>query len=83
MTKTEAHNLLDMVKNGILIETHRIRKALILTGDIPNVLGRPRKQTCGTLRTNGDQPHRALEVHGQDFSEGLSGPWKKSIGAIE
>ena len=32
MTKTEAHNLLDMVKNGILIEAHRIRKALILTG---------------------------------------------------
>jgi len=43
MTKTEAHNLLDMEKNGILIEAHRIRKALILTGDIPNVLGRPTK----------------------------------------
>lgn len=72
MTKTEAHNLLDMVKNGILIESHRIRKALILTGDIPNVLGRPRKQTGGTLRTDGDQKHRAFQTHGEDFSEGLS-----------
>ena len=71
MTKTEAHNLLDMVKNGILIESHRIRKALILTGDIPNILGRPRKQISGALREYGDQPHRALSIHGEDFSEGL------------
>ena len=72
MTKTEAHNLLDMVKNGILIESHRIRKALILTGDIPNVLGRPRKQVGGALCTNGDQPYRAQQAHGEDFSERLS-----------
>ena len=72
MTKTEAHNLLDMVKNGILIESHRIRKALILTGDIPNILGRPRKQTGGALRSDGNQSHRALSVHGEDISEGLS-----------
>jgi thioredoxin reductase len=72
MTKTEAHNLLDMVKNGILIETHRIRKALVLTGDIPNVLGRTRKQNGGTLRTNGDQQYRTFEAHGEVFSEGLS-----------
>ena len=72
MTKTEAHNLLDMVKNGILIEAHRIRKALILTGDIPNVLGRPRKQTGGALCTSSDQPYRAQQAHGEDFSEGLS-----------
>lgn len=78
MTKTEAHNLLDMVKNGILIESHRIRKALIFTGDIPNVLGRPRKQTGGALCSNGNQPHRALTLHGEDISEGLSGPWGKS-----
>jgi hypothetical protein len=72
MTKTEAHNLLDMVKNGILIEAHRIRKALILTGDIPHILGRPRKQTGGALREDGNQSHRAFSVHGEDFSEGLS-----------
>ena len=72
MTKTEAHNLLDMVKNGILIESHRIRKALILTGDIPNVLGRPRKQVGGALRSDGNQPHRAFSVHGEYFSERLS-----------
>ena len=72
MTKIEAHNLLDMVKNGILIEAHRIRKALILTGDIPNVLGRPRKQTGGTLCTSSDQPYRAQQAHGEDFSKGLS-----------
>lgn len=72
MTKTEAHNLLDMVKNGILIEAHRIRKALILTGDIPNVLGRPRKQTGRALREDGNQPYRAFSIHGEDFSEGLS-----------
>ncbi len=72
MTKSEAHNLLDMVKNGILIESHRIRKALILTGDIPNVLGRPRKQAGGALREDGYQPHRTLSIHGEDFSEGLS-----------
>lgn len=83
MTKTEAHNLLDMVKNGILIESHRIRKALILTGDIPNVLGRPRKQTGGTLCSHGDQPLRTLQIHGEDFSEGLSEPWKKSSGATQ
>jgi len=83
MTKTEAHNLLDMVKNGILIESHRIRKALILTGDIPNVLGRPRKQIGGTLCTSSDQPHRTLQIHGEDFSERLSGPWKKSSGATQ
>ncbi|UOF77142.1 hypothetical protein [Caudoviricetes sp.] len=61
-----------MVKNGILIESHRIRKALILTGDIPNILGRPRKQAGGALRSDGNQPHRAFSVHGEDFSEGLS-----------
>lgn len=72
MTKTEAHNLLDMVKNGILIESHRIRKALILTGDIPNVLGRPRKQVGGALCEDGNQPHRAFTIHGEDFSERLS-----------
>jgi len=72
VTKSEAHNLLDMVKNGILIEAHRIRKALILTGDIPNVLGRPRKQTGGALREDGNQPYRAFSVHGEDISEGLS-----------
>jgi hypothetical protein len=72
MTKTEAHNLLDMVKNGILIESHRIRKALILTGDIPHILGRPRKTNGGALCTNGNQPHRAFETHGEDFSERLS-----------
>ena len=72
MTKSEAHNLLDMVKNGILIEAYRIRKALILTGDIPNVLGRSRKQTGGALCTHGDQPYRAQQIHGQDFSERLS-----------
>ena len=83
MTKFDAHNLLDMVKNGILIEAHRIRKALILTGDIPNVLGRPRKQTGGALCTSSDQPYRALQTHGEDFSEGLSGPWKKSSGATQ
>lgn len=83
MTKSDAHNLLDMVKNGILIEAHRIRKALILTGDIPNVLGRPRKQIGGALCTHGDQPLRTLQIHGEDFSEGLSGPWKKSSGATQ
>ena len=83
MTKIEAHNLLDMVKNGILIESHRIRKALIITGDIPNVLGRPRKQTDRTLCTSSDQPYRTLKTHGEDFSERLSGPWKKSRGATE
>ena len=83
MTKTEAHNLLDMVKNGILIEAHRIRKALILTGDIPNVFRRPRKQTGGALFSDGDQPSRTLQIHGKDFSEGLSGPWKKSSGATQ
>ena len=83
MTKSDAHNLLDMVKNGILIEAHRIRKALILTGDIPNILGRPRKQIGGALCTNGDQPPRTLQIHGEDFSEGLSGPWKKSSGATQ
>jgi len=72
MTKTEAHNLLDMVKNGILIEAHRIRKALILTGDIPHILGRPRKQISGALRSDGNQPSRAFSVHGEDISEGLS-----------
>jgi hypothetical protein len=72
MTKTEAHNLLDMVKNGILIEAHRIRKALIITGDIPHILGRPRKQVGGALCTNGYQPYRALKTHGEDFSERLS-----------
>ncbi len=72
MTKTEAHNLLDMVKNGILIESHRIRKALILTGDIPHILGRPRKQVGGALCSDGDQPHRTFETHGEDFSERLS-----------
>lgn len=83
MTKTEAHNLLDMVKNGILIETHRIRKALILTGDISNLLARTRKQNGRALCTNGDSQHRTFSAHGEVFSEGLSGPWKKSIGAIE
>lgn len=78
MTKTEAHNLLDMVKNGILIESHRIRKALIITGDIHNLLGRPRKQTGGALCTSSDQPYRTFEIHGENFSKGLSGPWKKS-----
>ena len=78
MTKSEAHNLLDMVKNGILIEAHRIRKALILTGDIPNVLGRPRKQIGGALRSDGNSPHRTFTIHGEDISEGLSGPWGKS-----
>jgi len=78
MTKTEAHNLLDMVKNGILIEAHRIRKALILTGDIPHILGRPRKQTGGALRSDGNKPYRAFSIHGEDISEGLSGPWGKS-----
>ena len=72
MTKSEAHNLLDMVKNGIIIEAHRIRKALIITGDFPNVLGRPRKQVGGALRSDGSSPHRALTLHGEDFSEGLS-----------
>jgi hypothetical protein len=72
MTKTEAHNLLDMVKNGILIESHRIRKALIITGDIPNLLGRPRKTNGGALCTNGDKPYRTFEIHGEDFSERLS-----------
>ena len=72
MTKTEAHNLLDMVKNGILIESHRIRKALILTGDIPHILGRPRKQISGALRSNGNQPHRTFSIHGEDFSKRLS-----------
>jgi len=61
-----------MVKNGILIEAHRIRKALILTGDIPHILGRPRKQISGALREDGNQSHRAFSVHGEDFSEGLS-----------
>jgi hypothetical protein len=61
-----------MVKNGILIESHRIRKALILTGDIPHILGRPRKQVGGALCEDGNQPHRALSVHGEDISEGLS-----------
>ena len=72
MNKSEAHNLLDMVKNGILIEAHRIRKALILTGDIPHILGRPRKQVGGALREDGYQPHRTFSVHGEDISEGLS-----------
>ena len=72
MTKTEAHNLLDMVKNGILIESHRIRKALILTGDIPHILGRPRKQIGGALCEDGNQPYRTFSVHGEDFSERLS-----------
>jgi hypothetical protein len=72
VNKSEAHNLLDMVKNGILIEAHRIRKALILTGDIPHILGRPRKQVGGALREDGYQPHRTFSVHGEDISEGLS-----------
>ena len=77
MTKSEAHNLLEMVKNGILIEAHRVRKALIITGDIPNVLGRPRKQASGALREDGDRSHRTFALHDSDFQEGLSGPWKK------
>ena len=72
MTKTDAHNLLDMVKNGILIESHRIRKALIVTGDIPNLFGRPRKTIGGALCTNGYPSHRALTAHGEDISERLS-----------
>jgi hypothetical protein len=83
MTKTEAHSLLNMVKDGTYFKYRKIRKALVLTGDVCGLPGRPRKQNGGTLRTNGDQPHRTFSAHGEVFSEGLSGPWKKSIGAIE
>jgi len=72
MTKTEAHSLLNMVKDGHYFKYRKIRKALVLTGDVCGLPGRPRKQNDRTLCTNGDQPFRTLQIHGEDFSKGLS-----------
>jgi len=72
MTKTEAHSLLNMVKDGTYFKYRKIRKALVLTGDVCGLPGRPRKQTDRTLCTNGGEPYRAFALYGQDFSERLS-----------
>ena len=67
MTKNEANQILDRIREGYAMSLAITTEALQRTGDIPRIPDKP-------LRSDGNEPsnHRAIEVESKGIEKGFS-----------